>query len=318
MTDRTPTSRKWILGLFLLFLILSLMDLFLTWKLLRRGDEQIVESNPFAAWCLAAHGWEGVVASKLGLVAMVGCLALSITRRRPQAGEKLLVFSCGALSTVVVHSIFLGWFRNPASSDAAEPIGRFPRQVRLPDDRVLLLLASPAVREELRLSESRAIAFERFVKRRSEAIEHSVRQSREEWNAVARELGVEQQAFMDSLEPWQGERLRQIAMQQVGHFAFNDPQVVKALEMTDEQLRAVQAVMDGRAAAEHASTRSRLLKFLPARKPEDAEARLQARLLELLTDEQRARWKQMMGEPFKRKIEFADTAALDARTPNAE
>jgi hypothetical protein len=72
------------LGKLLRFALLSLSDLGLTWLLLQRGGSRLYESNPVAAWRLAAHGWPGRAAFKAATVGAVAGLAVWIARHRPR------------------------------------------------------------------------------------------------------------------------------------------------------------------------------------------------------------------------------------------
>lgn len=94
----------------LLFALLSLADLGLTWLLVQRGGGEVYESNPVAGWCLAAFGWVGLAAFKAGTVVTVVGLAVWASRYRPQAGNLILVFACSAVGAVVGYSCYLAEF----------------------------------------------------------------------------------------------------------------------------------------------------------------------------------------------------------------
>jgi hypothetical protein len=91
----------------LLFVGLSLADLVLTWWLLSRTSGQVYESNPVAHWCLAQHGWLGMLGFKTGLVLLVIGLAAIIARFRPRVAGRVLGFGCAALALVVFYSVSL-------------------------------------------------------------------------------------------------------------------------------------------------------------------------------------------------------------------
>jgi hypothetical protein len=94
----------------LLFVLLSLSDLGLTWLLVERGAGEVYESNPLAGWWLAAFGWLGLAAFKAGTVVTVAGLALWVSRYRPAAGNLILVFACSAVGCVVGYSCYLAGF----------------------------------------------------------------------------------------------------------------------------------------------------------------------------------------------------------------
>jgi hypothetical protein len=91
----------------LLFVVLSLADLSLTWWLLTLPDSPVHESNPVAGWCLAQFGWLGLAGFKAAVVVLVAGLAVVISRRRPRAGGLVLGLGCAALVAVLLHSALL-------------------------------------------------------------------------------------------------------------------------------------------------------------------------------------------------------------------
>jgi hypothetical protein len=88
----------------LLFILLSVADLTLTWWLLTRAGGSVYESNPLAAWWLANAGWLGLAAFKVGLVLLVLGLVAILGRLRPQVGSSVLGFGCVILALVVCYS----------------------------------------------------------------------------------------------------------------------------------------------------------------------------------------------------------------------
>src|SRR5579862_1964268 len=93
--------------LFLFFAFLSLSDLVLTSILIRWSEGDVYESNPLANWCLASFGMTGLVGYKVLMVTVVLSLVVVISQTRPRAGKGVLVFSCSAMSLVVLYSGFL-------------------------------------------------------------------------------------------------------------------------------------------------------------------------------------------------------------------
>lgn len=90
-----------------LFASLSAADLCLTWWLLERSGGDVYEGNPVAQWCLAHYGWAGLAAFKAAVVALVGTLALVITRSRPRLAGRVLAFACATVGLVVLYSCCL-------------------------------------------------------------------------------------------------------------------------------------------------------------------------------------------------------------------
>ncbi len=92
----------------LVFVLLSLSDLALTWWLLEYSGRVVCEANPVADWWLSRYGWLGLAGFKATMVLLVIVLAAIIARRRPHAAGRILGFACAALVLVVLHSVALG------------------------------------------------------------------------------------------------------------------------------------------------------------------------------------------------------------------
>lgn len=90
-----------------------------------------------------------------------------------------------------------------------------------------------------------------------------------------------------TLRPNQLTRLRQIHLQKLGAAAFAETSTQTVLNLTPEQASAVQELLGKNSSGEDDGTL--------------------ARLVDLLTDEQKAAWKAMLGSPFGRTVSTADT-----------
>jgi hypothetical protein len=106
-----PHPRKQIL-----FVLLSLADLTLTWWLLSRSGGHIDEGNPIARWWLARHGWVGLAGFKAAVVLLVLGLSAAIARSQPRAASGVLGLGCATLTVVVLYSASLC----PAASASPE------------------------------------------------------------------------------------------------------------------------------------------------------------------------------------------------------
>jgi hypothetical protein len=102
----------------LLFVVLSLSDLGLTWLLLRQDGGRLYEGNPLAGWCLAAYGWPGLAAFKAATVAAVVGLAACIGRSRPRAGNRVVAFACAAAGVAVGYGCYLAGYGSRAAERA--------------------------------------------------------------------------------------------------------------------------------------------------------------------------------------------------------
>src|SRR6478609_3973805 len=88
----------------ILFLILSLSDLCLTWMLIRHGGGRVYESNPVAHAWLRGYGWHGLAGFKGLTVLVFAAAVLVLLRHRPRAGLVLVTFACVAVGWVVLYS----------------------------------------------------------------------------------------------------------------------------------------------------------------------------------------------------------------------
>jgi hypothetical protein len=114
----------------LLFTLLSLADLGLTYYLLRCGDGQVYEGNPIADWWLTTFGWAGLVCFKIGAVLLACGLAAGISRYRPALGGKVLTLGCTAVTGVLFYSCAL------AVQVQEDPDAGIQAQARLLDQRI--------------------------------------------------------------------------------------------------------------------------------------------------------------------------------------
>jgi Domain of unknown function (DUF5658) len=89
----------------LLFVLLSVADLTLTWWLLRSSYGAFYEANPVACLLLKHFGWLGLAGFKVGLVLLVLTLVVFIARRQPRVAGRLLAFGCMCLALVVSYSV---------------------------------------------------------------------------------------------------------------------------------------------------------------------------------------------------------------------
>jgi hypothetical protein len=88
----------------LVFSILSLADLTLTWVLIEYSGGRVRESNPVADAWLAVFGWHGLVWFKAITMLVVGMVVLVLLRHRPRTGFVLVSFACLAVGAVVLYS----------------------------------------------------------------------------------------------------------------------------------------------------------------------------------------------------------------------
>jgi hypothetical protein len=101
----TAEAGRW-QELSLLLLVLSLLDLFVTFALLRTSP-RFYESNPVALWIFSRWNMAGMVFFKLGAIGLAIALGEVIERHRPGWGKGVLVIGSVATAAVVWHGLRL-------------------------------------------------------------------------------------------------------------------------------------------------------------------------------------------------------------------
>jgi Spy/CpxP family protein refolding chaperone len=107
------------------------------------------------------------------------------------------------------------------------------------------------------------------------------------------------------LKPDQAKRLKQITLQQQGGRAFDDPEVAKELSLTGDQKNKVKEIME--------DTGSQIRELFQGgggfseetrKKMQEINSAATEKVMGLLTADQKAKWKEITGEPFKGEIRF--------------
>jgi hypothetical protein len=170
----------------------------------------------------------------------------------------------------------------------------------------LLLLRQKSVQQELKLTPDVAKKVADFTSKDSEEYAEALKLHRKERRAKIEKLERENKRFLqDNLTPAQHKRLDQITLQVTGLHQLTRPEVAKVLKLTKEQqhkfremaredIKELRAIMN---APNRAGRNEKLAKLR-----EDMDKRIEA----LLTDEQKAKVRELVGEPFKGELLFED------------
>lgn len=86
------------------FILVSVLDIFMTYMLLRVGA---VEANPFARFFLVRWGFNGMIAFKMVTVAVVTVLAQIVAQFQMSTARKLLIYCTVIVGAVVIYSAAL-------------------------------------------------------------------------------------------------------------------------------------------------------------------------------------------------------------------
>jgi hypothetical protein len=166
----------------------------------------------------------------------------------------------------------------------------------------LLLLRQKSVQQELNLSPEVVAKVAEFTTKESEAYENEAKLTKEEGQKKSEELEKENQKFLqDSLTAAQRMRLEQITYQVTGVWQLTRPEVARYLKLTEEQQKKFKEMEQeaGKQLGEIAKDREGRNEKL-AKLRAETDRKIEA----LLTDEQKAKAKELIGEPFKGEIVF--------------
>jgi Spy/CpxP family protein refolding chaperone len=182
----------------------------------------------------------------------------------------------------------------------------------------MMLLGQESVQKELKLTQEQA----EKVKAASEKQRKSFQglraiQDEQERAKKFEEMRKEADKFVaEILKPEQVKRLKQITLQQQGGRALEDPEVAKELNLTDDQKTKVKEIME--------DTGNQIRELFQGgggfseetrKKMQEINKTATEKATGLLTADQKAKWKEMTGEPFKGEIRFGPPGGGQRRPP---
>jgi hypothetical protein len=160
------------------------------------------------------------------------------------------------------------------------------------------LLESKDVRKDLKLSDEQIKKLDELSGKFKEATKDL---KGRDLIVKGRELAASiQKEVNDSLKPEQGKRLKQLQVQQKGVGAFLDPIVAKELELSPDQQTTVRAGVK-----DVARKRAEILRETKgdrdamAKKLAEVNKAMVAEIVKGLSDEQKKKWTEVAGAPFK-------------------
>jgi hypothetical protein len=163
----------------------------------------------------------------------------------------------------------------------------FPRPGPPREGLTFQLLGQKSVQQELKLSEEQVKKIAELSKKRRDLTWWEMWRNLSPEEARARISGQEAQekSLVEKLDEPQTRRLKQIVWQQRGGLALGESEVAAALALTPEQQKEIRSLLDewhhrGRGQRKNVSEQ----------------------LLNVLTEGQKAKWNEMLGEPFKGEI----------------
>jgi hypothetical protein len=169
----------------------------------------------------------------------------------------------------------------------------------------LVLLRHKAVRDDLKLTRGDARKIHEFTEQQwKKEQEAEAIADEKERDRRYEEMTRDDERFLEEiLKPEQKKRLDQITLQVAGLLWISRPEVAAALKLTDEQKQKVVELQKA------ARKEMEELLYSETRRDRQAELRkhqeaCKQRVLELLTDEQEAKYHELTGEPFRGELKF--------------
>jgi hypothetical protein len=169
-----------------------------------------------------------------------------------------------------------------------------------------MLLGQESVQKELKLTDEQNTKVREFGESMREKFQEAFGLEGEERAKKFQELAKEgEKAVADILKPEQAKRLKEIVYQQQGARAFTDPAVAKAVGLSEEQQKKMKEIND--------ETGRQMRELFQPGTPPDDETRKKMqdlrkdsteKIVKLLSDEQKKKWQEMQGAPFKGEIRF--------------
>jgi len=168
----------------------------------------------------------------------------------------------------------------------------------------VMMLRQKSVQDELKLTSDEKEKIHDFTTKqhkRAEALQDASEEEREKKFA---QLSKENEAFVEGLlEPDQEKRFRQIMLQRAGLVMVTDPKVASALDLTEDQKEKARALQK-EAHKEWVELHHATSKEARNDKIHELHMSSRKRLLNLLTDKQEAKFREMAGPPFEGKLEY--------------
>jgi beta-lactamase regulating signal transducer with metallopeptidase domain len=218
----------------------------------------------------------------------------------------------------------------PFTGSLAQPNSR--GIVSIPTGGLMGLALRDPVLKELGIERGSAtfIALQNLADKHQKLVEELFREKRQENRVDMDDIGPIAQAKFDpdlkaALTPEQFKRLRQIYWQDADFDAFDDPELVKALDVKPEQLAKIKALVveDVRKETSMAIKNSksndseRLSREQLGKKRLDLRAEYETKIADTLTDDQRKKFAELKGKPFDlRSMYQSQPAAVQSDQKN--
>jgi hypothetical protein len=177
----------------------------------------------------------------------------------------------------------------------------------------IMFLTQPSVQKDLKMTEEQIAKVKKAIKSRQ-----AVREELKDLDPDARAKKLEEitkandKLAAEILTADQAKRLRQIYLQQQGVNAFTKPEVAKELKLTDEQKKKLED-LQAKAGAQIQALRRPGGGEEAMKKIGELTKGINEDAMKILTAEQKTKWKELTGEPFKGELRLAMPGDRPAR-----
>jgi hypothetical protein len=170
----------------------------------------------------------------------------------------------------------------------------------------VMLLRQKSVRDELKIDREESKKILEFTHKQHEAAEATSKLPKEQQKARWDSMGKENEEFLSkALKPEQRKRLEQIALQTASLLMVSRPEVARQLNITKEQEGQITKLQEDARKKFHelreAGNKAGLDEKLAELRNHNHEA-----LAKLLTEDQKRKWKELVGAPFNGKLVFEE------------
>jgi hypothetical protein len=171
----------------------------------------------------------------------------------------------------------------------------------------LMLLRQKSVQEELKISPELAQKITGFTNKDSEEYQNVLKLGEAERRTKIEEMENDNKKFLkDNLSEEQQKRLHQIMLQVTGLMQLTKPEAVKLLNITDEQQEKFKE-MQKEARQEFRQLMSDKNRESRNEKLAKLRAEIDKKIDAVLTDDQKAKVREIVGEPFKGELVIEDS-----------
>lgn len=173
----------------------------------------------------------------------------------------------------------------------------------------IVLLRQKSVQHELKVSPEEAKKIHAFASHQWQKAQELAKASKEEREKKFDVMAQENEKFLnDCLRPEQRKRLQQIAMQRAGLLWIARSDVAAELGLSAEQKQKVKELHKEAHKEAMAILGSDKDKVVKKEQLHEMRMKDRKRLMSILTPDQKAKWKGMIGDEFKGDLEFGGSA----------